>query len=169
MNLKSKIALSIKVLCTLCMVFLGSAAVFAQKIDTSKISIKPKPRVVSKIPQIKANITPYKPNTYNYSTTSNVVNNTALTKTGKILTILKIYPNPVSDQINISLRLDREIMLSIKITDVLGNDIAVLANERTSAGEQTKTYTIPDKISPGIYFLRIVAGGEPVVRKISVF
>lgn len=147
---------------------LCGATVFAQKIDTSKISIKPKPRVVNKIPQIKANITPYKPNTYSYNTTSNNTLNTSLTKTGKILTILKVYPNPVSDQINISLRLDREITLSIKITDVLGNDIVVLANERTAAGEQTKTYTIPNKISPGIYFLRIVAGGEPVVRKISV-
>lgn len=147
---------------------LWSANTFAQKIDTSRISIKPKPRVVNKVPQIKANITPYKPNTYSYTTANTSINSNSLIKTGKILTVLKIYPNPVSDQINISLRLDRETTLSIKITDVLGNDIVVLANERAAAGEQTKTYTIPDKLSPGIYFLRIVAGGEPVAKRISV-
>jgi ribosomal protein S6 len=49
----------------------------------------------------------------------------------------------------------------------LGNDVVTLANERAPAGEQTKTYTI-NKLNPGIYFLRILASGEPVVKKISV-
>lgn len=164
MRLRSKIALLGNLLC-ICMVMLTHIAVFAQKIDTSKISFKPKARVDNKIPQIKANITPYKPNTLGYS--SNLQTNIP-TKSGKILTVLKVYPNPVSDQININLRIDKETTLSIKITDMLGNDVVILTNERAPAGEQTKTYTIPTKLSTGIYFLRIVAGGEPIARRISV-
>ena len=30
------------------------------------------------------------------------------------------------------------------------------------------TYTIPNKLNTGIYFLKIVAGGEPIVKRISV-
>ncbi len=165
MNLKSKIAFSLSVLCTCCMVAFLSNAAFAQKIDTTAITLKPKPKTVSRVPVIKANIQPYKP-AFNLSSANT---NTGVTvKSGKILTVLKLYPNPVNEQLNISLRLDRESTLSIKITDLLGNDVLVLANERTPAGEQTKTYTIPNKLNAGIYFLRIVAGGEQVVKRISV-
>ena len=164
---KPKITFSWSLLCIICMVVLMGSSVFAQKIDTSKISIKPKAKVVSRVPQIKANIQPYKPNTIGYGSSSSTLSNTTLTKRGKILTVLKVYPNPVVDQINISLKLDRETSLSIKITDLLGNDVVTLANERVPAGEQTKTYTI-NKLNPGIYFLRILASGEPVVKKISV-
>jgi len=163
MNLKSKITLSIKLLCLLC-IGMWSNALFAQKIDSGKISIKPKSKIISRVPQIKANIQTYQPQ-LNYNATTNVA---AANKNGKTLTILKVYPNPVNDQININLRLDKETLLSIKITDLLGNDVIGLLNERTSAGEQTKTFTIPSKLSAGIYFLRIVAGGEPIVKRISV-
>lgn len=171
MDKKPKIAFSWRLLCTICMVVLVGSSVFAQKIDTGKVSIKPKPKVVSRVPQIKGTIQPYKPNStmggYNpISTASSSA--TTLPKSNKILTVLKVYPNPVNEQINISLRLDRETTLSVKITDLLSNDVVVLANERTPGGEQTKTYTIPNKLNAGIYFLKIVAGGEQKVVKISV-
>lgn len=168
MDLKSKIAFSWSFLCIIGMVILCSSAAFAQKTDTTRFSIKPKPKVVSKLPQIKANIQPYKPSSLGYTPSNGAIPSSNPSKSGKILTILKIYPNPVSDQINISLRLDREIMLSVKITDLLSNDVIRLANERAPAGEQTKTYTIPNKLNPGMYFLKIEAGGEPKVIKIFV-
>lgn len=168
MNLKPKIAFSLSLLCTLCMVALLGSSVFAQKIDTSKISYKPKPKVVSRVPQIKANITPYKPGNVSFTSASGQNSLSSQTKTGKVITVLKVYPNPVSEQINISLKLERESTFVVKITDMLGNDVVTLANERAPAGEQTKTYTIPNRLNTGMYFLKIVAGGEPVVRKIYV-
>lgn len=167
MKLKPKIAFSLSLLCILCMVTLLGSSVFAQKIDTSKISYKPKPKVVSRVPQIKANITPYKPGNVSFSSSSGNSLNSQI-KTGKVITVLKVYPNPVSEQINISLKLERESTFVVKITDMLGNDVVTLANERAPAGEQTKTYIIPNRLNTGMYFLKIVAGGEPVVRKISV-
>jgi hypothetical protein len=168
MDLQSKIALFWRFLCIFCIASLASLTVFSQKIDTSKISIKPKAKVVSKVPQIKANIQPYRNPTLGYTPSNSSIPTNSGTKSGKILTILKVYPNPVSDQVNISLRLDREVMLSVKITDLLSNEVVRLANERVPAGEQTKTYTIPNKLNPGMYFLKIEAGGEPKVIKIYV-
>ncbi len=153
-------------LCLFCMVVLVSSVVFAQKIDTSRLSIKPKPKVVNRTPIIKSNIQPYRPTIMGYIPTTIAEINAA--KNNKLLTILKIYPNPVSDQININLRIDKETTFSVKITDILGNDISTLANEKISAGEQTKTYTIPSKLNTGIYFLKIIAGGEQIVKRISV-
>lgn len=166
MVLSSKIALSKNLLCIICLVFLAGSAVFAQKIDTTKLSIKPKAKVVNRTPVIKTNIQPYRPAIMGYVPTTIAAINAA--KQNKLLVVLKVYPNPVTDQININLRLDKETSLSVKITDILGNDVATLANERASAGEQTKTYTIPSKLNTGIYFLKIIAGGEQIVKRISV-
>lgn len=166
MALKLKIALSKTSLYILCMVILTGPAVFAQKIDTSRLSIKSRVRVVSKTPVIKTNIQPYRPATMGYIPNTIAAINAA--KNNKLLTVLKIYPNPVSDQININLNLEKESTFSVKITDILGNDVITLANERASAGEQTKTYPIPNKLNTGIYFLKINASGEQIVKRISV-
>lgn len=148
------------------MLVLICTSVFAQKADSTIISYKPKAKVVSKVPVIKGSVQPYKINVYPY-TSSNHNGNTK-EKSGKTLTILKIYPNPVVEQLNINLRLEKETMLSIKITDLLGNEIVTLANEKSAQGEHTKTYNVPSKLNTGIYFLRIVAGGEPIIKRISV-
>jgi hypothetical protein len=89
-------------------------------------------------------------------------------KQDKILVVTKVFPNPVDDQINLTYRLDRESMVSIKIMDLLGNEVVTLSNERSPAGEQTKTFIIPNRLNSGIYFLRIVAGPETIVKRISV-
>ncbi len=159
-----KIALSNKLAFLMALLISLCATAFAQKIDSNKISLKPKAKAVSRIPVIKGSVPTYRPN---YSSLANN-NDSNREKTGRTLTILKIYPNPVVEQLNINLRLEKETNLSIKITDLLGNDIITLANERVQHGEHTKTYNMPAKLNAGIYFLRIVAGGEPVIKRISV-
>lgn len=161
-----KISLSKTLLCLFYIVTIVSSSVFAQKIDTTKLSIKPKAKVINRTPVLKSDIQPYRPAIMGYVPTTISALNTA--KNNKLLTLLKIYPNPVSDQININLRLDKETLFTVKITDILGNDVVTLANERTAAGEQTKTYPIPSKLNTGIYFLKIIAGGEQIVKRISV-
>jgi len=168
MNLRSKIAFFWSILCIICIGILTSSAVFAQKSDSIRVSIKPKAKVVSRVPSIKGSVQTYKPGNINFSATNTSLTSTNTSKSIKILTVLKLYPNPVSEQLNINLRLDREANLSIKITDPLGNEIITLMNEKTPAGEQTKTFTIPSTLNTGIYFVRIVAGGDPKVMKISV-
>ncbi len=138
---------------------------FAQKIDSTRISLKPKVKAISSVPQIKANIQTYRPNLYNYYPSATAK---PKDKSGKNITILKIYPIPVVEQLNISLRLEKEVNLSIKITDLLGNEIVTLINEKLPYGEQTKTFNMPAKLNSGIYFLKIVAGGELIIKRISV-
>lgn len=147
------------------MLLLLCGTVFAQKADSTRFSIRPKAKVVSRIPVIKGSVQTYRPS-YNLNASANADHGKG--KEGKTLNVLKIYPNPVVDQLNINLRLEKETSLSIKITDLLGNDIVTLANERIQHGEHTKTYNMPAKLNSGIYFLRIVAGGEPVIKRISV-
>lgn len=152
------------------MSILCSVNVFGQKADTSATGIRAKK--INKTPQIKANIPTYKPKyNFGYIQYNDIIsNNKSLNsvKQEKILSVLKVYPNPVDDQINLILKMDRESNLSVKIMDLLGNEVVTLSNERIAAGEQTKSYTIPNRLNAGIYFLKIMSGSETVVKRISV-
>jgi hypothetical protein len=168
----------LSILCSICIGLLCSFSVWAQKSDTAANNSNI--RRINKTPQIKANITSYRPYTgssnfipYNKVLSSSIgtTGKSSGLSSDKILNVLKIYPNPVNpnfDQINLILRLDREITLTVKIMDLLGNEIVTLSNERTAAGEQTKSYSIPSRLNSGIYFMRISAGSETVVKRISV-
>ncbi|SHF83037.1 T9SS type A sorting domain-containing protein [Pedobacter caeni] len=169
MNRKLRIALLLNILCIICMSVFCSLSVFAQKSDSTISNVRAKK--IYKTPQIKANVPTYKPRStfgyipYNDVTSTKTASNI---KQDKILTVSKVYPNPVSDQINLILRLDRESNLSVKIMDLLGNEVVTLSNERIPSGEQTKSYTIPNRLNSGIYFLKISSGSETIVKRISV-
>ncbi|WP_248284679.1 T9SS type A sorting domain-containing protein [Pedobacter fastidiosus] len=176
MKLYTKIMLLSKIMCTLCIVLLCSVNSWAQQTDSIRISLKAKTKKVSRIPEIKANIQPYKPSYLSiggsgmfntYSGTSKPA--TLSTAKDKLLTIVKIYPNPVEDQLNIILSIGKDgTQTTIKIIDLLGNEVVTLSNERLNSGEQTKTFALPSRLNAGIYFLRVVAGSESQVKRISV-
>lgn len=87
----------------------------------------------------------------------------------KLLTNVSVYPNPVTgDQINLKYELSRYSNVTIKILDVLGNDIITLYNQRVDAGERNFSYSLNSKLNRGFYFIRIVAGTESVIKRISV-
>jgi len=172
MNTKTKTVSLSHVICILCISVCCGTSVFAQRSDSINNSSKYK-RII-KTPQIRGDVPSYRPN-YISAGTSFTPYNTVLSrnkqvagKSDKVLSVIRVYPNPVDDQINLTLRLERESSISIKIMDLLGNEVVTLSNERLSAGEQTKTFTIPNKLNSGIYFLRFVTGAETIVKRISV-
>ena len=175
MKLYPKITLLSKLTCILCIVMLCGINSLAQQTDSIHISLKTRAKKPSRIPEIKANIQPYKPlySSINggsmFSGYSGTSKNTSLSSKEKLLTIVKIYPNPVEDQLNIILSIGKDgTQTTIKIIDLLGNEVVTLANERLNSGEQIKSFIIPSRLNAGIYFLRVVAGSESQVKRISV-
>jgi hypothetical protein len=86
----------------------------------------------------------------------------------KLLNNVQVFPNPVTDEINLKYDLSRYSNVTIKIVDVLGNDIATLFSQRVEPGEQNFSYQLNSKLSRGFYFVRIIAGTESVIKRISV-
>jgi len=86
----------------------------------------------------------------------------------KLLTNVQVFPNPVTDQINLKYELSRSSNITIKILDVLGNDIATPFSQRVEAGEHNFPYPVNNKLTRGFYFVRVVAGTESVIKRISV-
>ncbi|MGY4386056.1 hypothetical protein ACVWYN_003106 [Pedobacter sp. UYP24] len=173
MSIKRIVTLVLNIFCLIGICVLGSTVVFAQKADSSINSIRSKKMVNT--PQIKGTVPTYKPKyLFGFIPYAEAISASKTTPTGiaakndKLLAVLKVYPNPVDDEVNVIVRIDRETSFSVKIMDLLGNEVVTLANERIGAGEQTKTYNIPERLNTGIYFLKVVAGSETVVKRISV-
>lgn len=108
---------------------------------------------------IKLNYKPFTPFSFNYKSNSENV---------KVLSNVKIFPNPVSDQINLAFRLTKDIKVTIKIMDALGNEITTLFAQRLTAGEQSQSFAVNGKLNNGYYFIRVMAGSETIVKRIQV-
>ncbi len=86
----------------------------------------------------------------------------------KLMNNLKVYPNPVEDQLNFSYHMTKEANVTIKVMDVLGNEITTLFSQKMAAGDQVNTFNVGTKLSTGFYFIRFVAGSQTLVKRISV-
>ena len=86
----------------------------------------------------------------------------------KILSNVQIFPNPVTDQINLKYTISRNAQVSIKVMDVLGNNVLTLVSQRMDPGEQKFSYNINRQLTSGFYFIRVVVGNESVIKRISV-
>lgn len=86
----------------------------------------------------------------------------------KLLSSVKIFPNPVVDQINLSYRLNKQSSVSIKVMDALGNEVMTLLSQELDAGPQSHVFETSNKLTNGFYFIRVSAGNETVVKRISV-
>jgi hypothetical protein len=87
---------------------------------------------------------------------------------GKLLSNVTIFPNPVTDQINLKYTITRNTNVTIKIMDVLGNNVLTLLSQRMDPGEQKFSYNLNKQLTSGFYFVRVVVGTESVIKRISV-
>lgn len=130
-----------------------------------------RPGKPSEIKAVKINITPFKPSikTIPSSSTSQPSKTTGTFSDGKVLGNVKVFPNPVEGYLNLSYFVTKDANVTIKIMDVLGNEISTLLSQRLPAGEQTNSFNISSSLTSGYYFIRIlVAGEKPIVKRISV-
>jgi hypothetical protein len=83
-------------------------------------------------------------------------------------TLYQNYPNPFNPSTKIGFRISDGGFVSLKIYDVLGNEIATLVDEELTTGEyevEFNTSSIKHQPSSGIYFYQFVAGNFNQTRK----
>ena len=83
------------------------------------------------------------------------------------LALFEAFPNPYEGKVNIRYQLSESSEVSLRVVDVLGKEVAVLADEEQSPG--TKTYAFSARslgLEAGIYFVVLEAGGRKAVRKL---
>src|ERR1700761_7494425 len=74
----------------------------------------------------------------------------------KLLQDVDVFPNPAgaSDQLNFKFTLSHDSNVTIKIMDVLGNDVLNVVQQRFETGDQKYSISISNKLPRGFYFAR---------------
>ncbi len=74
------------------------------------------------------------------------------------------YPNPFNAQTNIVVRIPVDGNLSIKIFNIVGEEVAEIMNDFAAAGNYKFTFNA-DKLSSGIYFIRMKMQNKIITHK----
>ena len=74
------------------------------------------------------------------------------------------YPNPFNPTTTIEYQIPEFSHVTVKVYDILGNDIVTLVNEEKPAGKYRLNFN-GTELSSGIYFYRINAGNSSITKK----
>ncbi len=77
------------------------------------------------------------------------------------------YPNPFNPTTMISYQLSVNSLVTLKVYDILGREVARLVNERQNAGDYTITFNA-SRLSSGVYFYRLTAGSFVTTKKLML-
>ena len=76
------------------------------------------------------------------------------------------YPNPFNPETVIRYQLPEGGLVTLKVYDVLGREVAILINEFQQAGAYNSTFSISNsQLSSGVYFYRLTAGNKVETKK----
>ena len=78
------------------------------------------------------------------------------------------YPNPFNPSTNIQFVLPEASVVSLKVFNILGEEIATLVNGRMGAGAHTIRFEASSSMSSGIYFYQLKAGSTTSTRKLTL-
>jgi hypothetical protein len=74
------------------------------------------------------------------------------------------YPNPFNPSTIISFNIPKDELVSLKVFDVMGNEVANVLNEQKSAGYYSIEFNASE-LASGTYFYKLQAGDKTEVRK----
>ena len=157
-----KIALNNNAAFLIVMLLLSCSSIFAQKTDTSKFSVRPKAKAFSRIPVIKGSVQPYKPSYNIYSSTDAHAKSSVKEKSGKTLTVLKIYPNPAFETLNLELNELKDEEVGILIFNEIGQ---IVLRENVVPGDSLKKIDV-SALQSGLYMLEVKSKSKIVRYKV---
>ncbi len=85
---------------------------------------------------------------------------------------LRLYPNPLTDKLNYSFKLQKESNIKMTLFDINGRQIGVVLNEKFNKGYATGSINInnffSNKILKGIYIINIVIDNNTYNKKLII-
>lgn len=75
------------------------------------------------------------------------------------------YPNPFNPTTTISYSIKKNGLTSLKVYDILGNEVATLVNENETAGNYSVEFNA-EQLPSGIYIYRLISGSFTASKKL---
>ena len=89
-----------------------------------------------------------------------------LTANSDDFTLLRVFPNPVQEQLQVAFKVPKEEMVKVEIIDVQGKTLRVLTNQKYQSGVHQISYDCKDLVA-GSYFCKLeLAGAFAKVEKL---
>jgi hypothetical protein len=85
----------------------------------------------------------------------------------KEFSLLQNYPNPFNPETIIKYAIGSNQFVTLKVYDVLGNEVATLVNEEIQAGSHTVIFDASN-LSSGIYLYKLTSGSFRVTKKMTL-
>ena len=82
------------------------------------------------------------------------------------ITELNVYPNPVTDHLNIHYYLNHQEPVTITMYDLTGKQVCVFADEVQTAGTYHQSFPIDQDLATGVYLVDLKAGDQSYSSKI---
>ena len=83
--------------------------------------------------------------------------------------LMQNYPNPFNPSTQIKYSIPNRELITIKVFNILGEEIKTLVNEEKNIGEYSTTWNGIDKqgkeVASGIYFYELIAGDQTLIKK----
>lgn len=86
----------------------------------------------------------------------------------KIITNVKVFYNPIAEQVAVAFKLTKSGNVNIKVMDALGNEMLTLHNADLEEGMQSLSFETEGKLTTGFYFVRVSSGSETIIKRISI-
>lgn len=77
------------------------------------------------------------------------------------------YPNPFNPVTKISFSIPKQGFVTLKIYDILGNEVSTLVNENRNAGNYDIEFK-GDNLSSGVYYYKLESGGFTDIKKMTL-
>jgi hypothetical protein len=84
----------------------------------------------------------------------------------KVFALEQNFPNPFNPSTVISFSLPKQDMVSLKVFNILGQEVETLVDDVLSAGVHTVTWNA-DRTASGVYFYRLSFDGQVLTRKMT--
>jgi len=81
------------------------------------------------------------------------------------LTLVEAYPNPFNSSTCISYNLDRDAVITLKLFDLSGREVATLVNGKQLAGKHSTNWNA-ENMPSGSYLLRLSDGKQERTTKL---
>ena len=95
----------------------------------------------------------------------NIVNTTGLSEISNIASF-NVYPNPMTSTSTIDLSLLQAAVVSLEITNVVGEKIVVRELGELAAG--ASSFTFGSELSSGVYFVTLLVDNQKITKMITV-
>ena len=107
----------------------------------------------------------YRPSLLNAARIALTSSRPAIPETGRGLELRGAFPNPFRDQTVVRFSLEQAGRVSLRLYDITGRQVAMLADRDFEAGEQAVAFR-PEGLAPGTYFLSLRASGARLAQSV---